>query len=252
MGNRLQQRYQGYLAKYGLACLVLFGLFCTDLYAAQQQSADKFPIPAKSVELFDSMQFRGSLKAFQAWKQLVVIAQQQMTAYASCSTDPGSCNAAARSWQQMLTTAQKLAPFEQLKWVNLFFNRWPYRLDLETYGLSDYWASPNEFMRSSGDCEDYAISKYFALRQLGYPAMALRIVVVKDNIRNLGHAVLAVYQDEQFYVMDNMSDLVLPQHNYKHYQPQYSVNELYRWAHIRKFKKFSINSSTLKGPENAK
>ena len=49
-------------------------------------------------------------------------------------------------------------------------------------------------MRMSGDCEDYAIAKFFALRQLGFGAEQMRIVILWDEIRGIGHAVLAVYQ----------------------------------------------------------
>ena len=59
-----------------------------------------------------------------------------------------------------------------------------------------------------------------------------RIVLLKDNIRNIAHAVLAVKLNDESYILDNMSDLVLPHIKYEHYIPQYSVNEFYRWAHI--------------------
>ena len=122
---------------------------------------------------------------------------------------------------------------ETLKAVNAFFNQWPYRLDIEVYGRSDYWASPGEFLKLSGDCEDYSIAKYFALKQLGFETQNMRIVVIKDRIRNIGHAVLAVYMDETVYILDNLSDLVLPHSRYRHYIPQYSVNGENRWAHIQ-------------------
>ena len=55
---------------------------------------------------------------------------------------------------------------------------------------------------------------------------------MKDNIRNISHAVLAVKLGDDSYILDNMSDLVLSHHEYEHYVPQYSVNEHYRWAHV--------------------
>lgn len=122
---------------------------------------------------------------------------------------------------------------ETLESVNALFNKWPYRLDIETYGKSDYWASPNEFLKLSGDCEDYSIIKYFALKQLGFNADNMRIVIVKDRIRNIGHAVLAVFINDTAFILDNLSNLVLPHSKYQHYIPQYSVNGVNRWAHIR-------------------
>ena len=187
--------------------------------------------PGTAIALFGSMEFRGSLRALTKWTQIIDRAWEQTEHLATCDDPQASCTAIARSWQQMLKGARNLAALERLNWVNTFFNRWPYRLDLETYGVSDYWATPEEFMRYSGDCEDYSISKYFALRQLGYPPEQLRIVVLRDNIRNIGHAVLAVYDSDDAYILDNLSNLVLSHKRYLHYAPYYSINEHYRWAH---------------------
>lgn len=137
------------------------------------------------------------------------------------------------SWRQVIRMSGNKSPMEKLKTVNAYFNQWPYRLDREVYGKSDHWATPNEFLKLSGDCEDYSIIKYFALQRLGFNMKNMRIVVVKDRIRNIGHAVLAVYIDETAYILDNLSDMVLPHSRYRHYIPQYSVNGANRWAHIR-------------------
>ena len=97
----------------------------------------------------------------------------------------------------------------------------------------DYWAIPMEFLKKSGDCEDYAIVKYFSLKELGVPAEDMRIVVVRDTVRNLAHAVLVVYLDDNAYVLDNVSSAVLPHSRVRQYSPQYSINERSRWAHIK-------------------
>ena len=60
----------------------------------------------------------------------------------------------------------------------------------------------------------------------------MRIVMLTDTIRGIAHAVLAVKQGDETYVLDNLSDLLLSHRKYEHYQPQYSVNEQFRWAHV--------------------
>jgi predicted transglutaminase-like cysteine proteinase len=159
-------------------------------------------------------------------------ADAQIEAMTQCRPAQESCSAAALSWQKIIREARGLPRFEQYKQVNAFFNRWPYRLDIEVYGVSEYWATPQEFLRLSGDCEDYSITKYYALKQLGVPVEKMRIVLLVDSIRNIPHAVLAIRHGEESYILDNLSDLVLPHGRYEHYLPQYSVNELYRWAHV--------------------
>lgn len=68
---------------------------------------------------------------------------------------------------------------------------------------------------------------------MGWPADKLRIVVLMETIRNVAHAVLVAYLDDDAYVLDNLSDNVLSHTRYKSYAPQFSVNENYRWAHIK-------------------
>lgn len=121
---------------------------------------------------------------------------------------------------------------EQMKIVNTFWNTWPYREDMANWGQEDYWAIPAEFLKKSGDCEDYAIVKYFTLKELGVDPAKMRIVVLRDTIRNLGHAVLAVYGDKDVHILDNLSNIVLSHRRLTNYSPRYSVNEYGRWTHF--------------------
>jgi predicted transglutaminase-like cysteine proteinase len=190
------------------------------------------PLIPPGTGLFGSHEFRSSLRALPQWTRVMAAAEVQVEAMTRCDPQQETCSAAALSWQKIIRQAGGLPPFEQLKAVNVFFNRWPYRLDIDVYGVSEYWATPQEFLRWSGDCEDYSITKYYALRQLGVPPDSMRVVMLIDSIRNIPHSVLAVKSGAESYVLDNLSDLVLPHQKYAHYLPQYSVNEHFRWAHI--------------------
>jgi predicted transglutaminase-like cysteine proteinase len=121
----------------------------------------------------------------------------------------------------------------KLRKVNQYFNRWPYKEDNEVYGMREYWASPTEFLRRSGDCEDFAIAKFFALRHLGIANEEMRVIILWDTIRAIGHAVLAVYEKDDILVLDSLSSRILSHWKYKQYVPQYSMNETTRWAHVK-------------------
>ena len=110
---------------------------------------------------------------------------------------------------------------------------WPYRTDKEVYGKADYWAAPYEFLARSGDCEDYCIIKYYTLKELGVSVENMRIVVVRETIRNIGHAILAVYDGDDVYILDNLSEAVRPMERVRNYVPQFSVNEKHRWVHVK-------------------
>ena len=190
------------------------------------------PLIPPGTGLFGSHEFRSSLRALPQWTRVMASSQAQVDAMTSCDPERNNCSTAALSWQKIIREAREQAAFEQLKTVNAYFNRWPYRLDIDVYGESEYWATPQEFLRLSGDCEDYSITKYYALKQLGIPVERMRIVMLIDTIRGIPHAILAVKQGDGTYVLDNLTDMVLSHQRYEHYKPQYSVNELYRWAHV--------------------
>jgi predicted transglutaminase-like cysteine proteinase len=181
--------------------------------------------------LFQSKAFRGNFNALPKWKRVLSKVKAEIQELNSC-TSAKTCPPGATSWKRIMEQAKGKQGLEQLKMVNSFFNKWPYRLDKDAYGTSDWWATPKEFLKISGDCEDYAIIKYFALRELGYAKDDLRIVVVKDRIRGIAHAVLAVFLQDSAHILNNISDAIYTDVKYRHYIPQYSLNEEHRWSHI--------------------
>ncbi|MCL1986037.1 MAG: transglutaminase-like cysteine peptidase [Betaproteobacteria bacterium] len=195
--------------------------------AAESAGKDEWVRPqgaAAKVNLFGTIEFRSKLKDTPQWERVVAEERKK----------PGLDHPVglAASWPETRSKLKGLGLLEQLNVVNRFFNRYPYRLSSEIYGVRNYWATPAEFMKNSGDCKDYAIIKYYALKQLGVNPDSMRIVVLTDVIRNLAHAVVAVYYEGNAYILDNLSNLVLPHTRLTHYRPQFSVNENYRWVHM--------------------
>jgi predicted transglutaminase-like cysteine proteinase len=184
--------------------------------------------------LFGSVELKSnSLKGLPQWTRVLGAMARDRKAFDDCAANASLCTTPIlKHWRQIITTAAALPRGERVKAVNDFFNRWPYKQDRELYGVSEYWATPKEFMTRSGDCEDFSIVKYFALRALGFKKEELRIVILMDRIRGIGHAVLALYTGGQILILDSLSNLILPHSRYKHYVPQYSMNETTRWAHI--------------------
>lgn len=184
--------------------------------------------------IFGSLAFRsGSLKALPQWVRVLKKIKAERHIYQVCDKDVRKCPfPAVAAWRAMERSVKGLKPLEQLREVNDFINKWPYRTDRENYGVEDYWASPLQFLRRSGDCEDYAIIKYVTLRQLGFPASKLRIVVVRDTLRGVPHAILAVYLKHTILVMDSLFDAILPDTQITFYFPEYAVNETAKWAYV--------------------
>lgn len=192
------------------------------------------PAWAQTPKLMGSVEFRAqSLAALPRWLSVLEKIKLETPEYALCATDINACPLSAMSgWQNTIKSLQGKPLSVQLAGINTFANAYPYRQDIDVWGLSDYWASPKEFFTRSGDCEDYSILKFFSLRALGVPNDKLRLVVVQDTVRNIAHAVLAVYDNKQIYILDSLFSAVLTQDFVKQYKPYYSVNETTRWAHI--------------------
>jgi len=193
----------------------------------------------EGTDVFGSVEVRSdSLKGLPQWTRVLADMQTEESAFERCVASAADCaTPVLKNWRKIIKSAKGLSRRNKLKEVNDFFNRWPYKLDSELYGLSEYWATPREFMTRSGDCEDYSIAKYFALRNLGFSKDEMRIVILMDEIRGTGHAVLAIYDGNDILILDSLSNLILSHTLYKHYVPQYSMNETTRWAHIGSFHK---------------
>jgi predicted transglutaminase-like cysteine proteinase len=191
------------------------------------------PAMAASPALFNTVEYRtDSLDALPQWQRAMAEAAREQKTFAGCAGSAEGCGSkGVQAWQTMIGEQRNRRQIDQLRIVNDFINQWRYRADQQNYGRSDYWASPAEFFSRSGDCEDYAIAKYATLRQMGFGAEQLRMVVVKDVKRGLAHAVLAAYVDGDVFILDNLSNQVRPQASVTEYAPYYSVNEQARWAH---------------------
>ncbi len=86
------------------------------------------------------------------------------------------------SWRRLVEQGRKAHWDERraLTEVNRFFNQLLFIDDIKLWGMKDYWAMPQEFLGAAGgDCEDYSISKYFTLLELGIPEEKMRMVYVK-------------------------------------------------------------------------
>jgi predicted transglutaminase-like cysteine proteinase len=141
----------------------------------------------------------------------------------------------ATSWRQLVEYLRSCPELEKLRMINAFFNQFPSRADKEIWGLREYWATPGEFYSArAGDCEDYAIAKYFALRFLGVEPDRMRIVVARllkehgEPHRDL-HVILAVRTIGWLVLDSNRNDLYRLDPARGHLVPLYTMNEHGAW-----------------------
>jgi len=130
-----------------------------------------------------------------------------------------------------LTAAEGGSQVEMVEAVNAYFNKVRYIEDKNNWGSSDYWATPVEFMSRGGDCEDFAIAKYAALKAMGFSESQMRLAIVQDTWKGIPHAILIVYTDEGAKFLDNQYKEVKTVAGFDRYRPVYSINRTGWWRH---------------------
>lgn len=102
--------------------------------------------------------------------------------------------------------------FSSIEAVNAYVNGFRYIPDIENYGVSDYWATPAEFIQhGGGDCEDFAIMKYEIIKYDGL-GRDLYFLLVYDTRSVAYHLVLVVdgkVLDNQYKDVYGINDKIM-------------------------------------------
>ncbi|HEN8707885.1 TPA: transglutaminase-like cysteine peptidase [Pseudomonas putida] len=140
-----------------------------------------------------------------------------------------------QDWRSLVAQSIQLSDAEKLKAVNAFFNRQiRYGEDTEVWRQVDYWASPRETLElGAGDCEDFALAKYFTLRLLGISEQRLRLVYSTLISTQQAHMVLGYWADdgEDLVLLDNLRSeaLLITQRPDLQVQFAFDTDHLYRF-----------------------
>ena len=108
-----------------------------------------------------------------------VLARQHAAAseLAACRADAEDCPTHLKRVRVVLERGGSLTREQQLRLVNRFVNNRRYAHDrprraVATGGetrLKSHWQTLGEFLARGGDCEDFALAKYFLLREFNIP-----------------------------------------------------------------------------------
>jgi len=137
------------------------------------------------------------------------------------------------AWENMIRQDKSSSDLAKLKKANHFFNsRITFISDIELWGAADYWATPFEVIcKQGGDCEDFAIAKYFTLKAMGIAEKKLNITYVKAIQYNMHHMVLTYYSEPgaEPLVLDNLVDSINPASKRTDLMPIFSFNSTALW-----------------------
>ena len=136
------------------------------------------------------------------------------------------------AWQELIREDTSRTDLEKLEKVNKFFNQVNFVSDGLHWGKKDYWATPIEFLASDGgDCEDFALAKYFTLKMLGVTEEKLNMTYVKAWKLNQSHMVVTYYKTPgaEPLVLDNLINTIKPSRQRPDLLPVYSFNGSGLW-----------------------
>ena len=173
--------------------------------AVDAQSAPT-EVPAGGTEPFGLFPFRAPEGLLSGkWRVAVSDMVKEEKVLERCRTDADGCPSYAAQFLRLINAVKSKSGRARLDEANRGVNAAiRFVSDFTQYGEADRWSAPlATFATGKGDCEDYAIAKYVALRDAGFPIDDLRVVLVRDRIRRQHHAVLAARLDGRWLILDN-------------------------------------------------
>lgn len=161
------------------------------------------------------------------WRSLQPALQMEARILDLCRANPDVCTPAAASYLGIIEAARGRDGRARIGEINRAINlAIRPENDLARFHVPDVWATPlATFAAGAGDCEDYAIAKYVALRQAGVAREDLRIVIVHNPGLRQDHAVTAARVDGEWLILDNRTMLLLTDTQAGHLTPLVTLDD---------------------------
>ncbi len=176
----------------------------------------------------------GDSQVFKKWQAVLPECDRQLMLLQRNMTQVGQATGAMNYWLRIVRGVGRTQSVHQLSLLNSYINESAgYDPQAANAGVRDVWRSPLNLIGFRGDCEDFAITKYFSLLALGYPEEAIRFIVVKDSRRRVIHAVTSVDFEHECYLLDSLRPVATKEVNMLHYQPLVSMRRNMHFTHFR-------------------
>ena len=212
-----------------LACGMAWFGPAADLTAATLDSTAALELTGKSAEPFGldtSPREWGSVR--EKWRGVERKLDDERVQLALCDGDRDRCvSPAALRFLAIVDSGRAREGRARLGEINRAINLAIRSMsDLAQHGAPDVWSSPlATFASGAGDCEDYAIAKFEALRLAGISPDDLRIVVMRDTIRGEDHAVAAARLDGHWLMLDNRRMAMIEDSDVRHTRPLFAIDQ---------------------------
>lgn len=157
------------------------------------------------------------------WRAVDADISADVALLASCRADAAGCRLpGARRFLDIVDHADRLQGKARLDDVNRALNaaiHWQ-------QGVAGVWAAPLlTLVTGQGDCMEYAIAKYVALREAHVAAEDLRIVIVWDGWAGQYHAVVAARDQRRWWLLDNRTTALGEDVQFWNYAPAFVISD---------------------------
>jgi predicted transglutaminase-like cysteine proteinase len=160
------------------------------------------------------------------WRSIEADMAREQVILDRCRADAGSCPSHAAQFLRLVSAVSARSGRDKLEEANRAVNMAiRYVSDTTQHGEADRWSPPlASFATAKGDCEDYAIAKYVALREAGVARENLQLVLVRDRAVRQDHAVLAARLDDRWLILDNRQSLLIEDSDASSFTPLFAIN----------------------------
>jgi predicted transglutaminase-like cysteine proteinase len=166
------------------------------------------------------------------WQKVQSDAASEAASLKDCQAKMTHCSYGESRFGQMLKQAKNLTGMAKIEFINQKVNSTiRYTSDIAQWGEPDVWSTPTavdgkgSFDTGLGDCEDYAIAKYMALKASGVSVEDLRILLVRDRTVGMDHAILAARQAGRWLILDNRWDRLIDDTKTNQFVPLFAMND---------------------------
>ena len=159
------------------------------------------------------------------WRQIKADILAELPKMTKCQANLDDCTSTNRKFAEIVKEAESQEGLAKIALINAAINALiDYEPDRNQWGVADQWTAPfvnkkGAFETGHGDCEDYALAKYVALRQARMRSEDVRMVLVHDNAVRADHAILTVRYDKRWLILDNRWDKLVEDKELTQFKP---------------------------------
>lgn len=160
------------------------------------------------------------------WRNIEADMAREQVILDRCRADAQNCPSHAAQFLRLISAVGARSGRARLEEANRAVNTAiRYVSDFTLHGEADRWSAPlASFAAAKGDCEDYAIAKYVALREAGVDRENLQLVLVRDRSVRQDHAVLAARLDGRWLILDNRQSPLIEDSDASSFTPLFAIN----------------------------